>query len=78
MPMLADLKKRFAKHFDEPATVPSREPIFEREAGEEILVADNRAYLSPTQCVDQKLQEALNCGQFIAISLSAPQRRKPR
>lgn len=70
MPMLAELERRFAA---------SRDEIANRDSGEEFLVMDNRARLSPAQLVEQKLRTVLQSGQFVAATLSGwRQRRKPR
>jgi hypothetical protein len=58
--MLAELKRRFASISEEAS---------EREGGEEVLIADNRARLSPAQLVDQKLRTVLSNGQFVASAL---------
>jgi hypothetical protein len=59
--MLAELKRRFASTGEETS---------EREGGEEVLVADNRARLSPAQLVEQKLRTVLSNGQFVASALN--------
>jgi hypothetical protein len=78
MPRLADLKRRFPIHSTEPGTTHYNGGGSECESNEEKLVEDNRACLSPTQCVEQKLQEALNCGHFTSIQITTRQRYKPR
>lgn len=70
MPMLAELERRFASSGDE---------NLERDSGEETLVTDHRARMSPAQLVEQKLRSVLQSGQFVAAALSGRTRRqKPR
>lgn len=71
MPRLADLRQL------------SRQSSFSFESRSdthaEDLVHDARAFMSPTQVVEQKLLRALHVGEGVdAISPSEPWRRTPR
>ena len=69
MPMLADLRRLLLAGSQD----------HEEEQQGEVLVADTRARLSPSQQVEQKLRGALVSGQFVAVGLaSIRQRPRPR
>ena len=76
MPMLADLNQRFSSRPVEEVTSGSMDQSMTSGMCDEILVADDRASLSPRQHVEQKLQGALNCPFSIALSATGPRRKK--
>jgi len=68
MPMLTDLRRRL---FGTPE--PEQESVLDGE----VLIADTRSHLSPSQQVEQKLREFV-IGRSFTAKTATRQRPKPR